>query len=378
MRVIALLFLLLSPSLSARPLETLLTSQAIRESHLSWPVVAPLSPPDGLRPCCAFGYNLKVRVWGIPLPFYQLGNLVDADRLGTHHYNDSAFQAVTNLLGVGNEHLGLIYTRRAGFIDIAHVRDTADNTLFLFSHLLPRLGQQWHLDLGPELAERRIRLNAFIPPQNAAQRYTLAAYLAGELAFQIAAWHEIAQWYGYRSVPGFSEEISAFSPEDLYSNLLGARLAIDAILQGRAVSIPAYNSAMETLLPLALHQLGAVSIQQSKRQFDGIDGDWWDSQRRVPEKFLVLKRDYATGSNRLPNLPPFEYTAPQRLTLPLRFQGMNLSDLGELQLWPGAHPAHLPVPVPYYRPQDFKGLALRAQAFDVQQIRQLTLQPFAQ
>jgi hypothetical protein len=222
MRSVALLFFLLLPlSLPAKPLETLITSQPTGESQIVWPVAAPLPPPGGLRPCCAFGYNLKAQAWGIPVPFYQLGNLVDADRLGTHHYNDSAFNAISNLLGIGSEQLGLIYTHRGGFIDIAHVRDTADNTLFLFSQLLPRLGQQWHIDLSPELATRRIQLNAFSPPQDAAQRYTLAAYLAGEIAFQMAAWHEIAQWYGYRSVPGFSEEVSAFSPEDLYSNLLG-------------------------------------------------------------------------------------------------------------------------------------------------------------
>ncbi|MGO4746783.1 DUF4056 domain-containing protein [Serratia quinivorans] len=371
MRSVALAFLLLfTPALPAKPLETLMTSQPTRESRIAWPVAAPLSPPDGLRPCCAFGYNLKAQALGIPVPFYQLSNVVDADRLGTHHYNDSAFSAIDNLLGLGSEQLGLIYTHRGGFIDIAHVRDTADNTLFLFSQLLPRLGRQWHIDLSPELATRRIQLNAFTPPQDAAQRYTLAAYLAGELAFQMAAWHEVAQWYGYRSVPGFPEEISAFSPEDLYSNLLGSRLAVDAILQGQGVSLTAYNNAMEQLLPQALHQLGAVSITATQRQFDGIDGDWWDSHRRVPEKFLVLKRDYTTGSNRLPALPPFENTAPQRLMLPLQVQGVRLADLGELQLWPTDAMRNLPVPPHYYRPLDFDGLALHARAADALQILQ--------
>lgn len=371
MRFVALIFLLLlSPILPAKALETLIASQPTRQSPLAWPVTKPLSPPDGLRPCCAFGYNLKVQALGIPVPFYQLGNVVDADRLGAHHYNDSAFNAVGNLMGLGSEQLGLIYTYRGGFIDIAHVRDTADNTLFLFSQLLPKLGQQWTLDLGPELAKRRIQLNAFPPPQEAAQRYTLAAYLAGELAFQMAAWHEVAQWYGYQSVPGFPEEISAFTPEDLYSNLLGARLAIDAILQGRAVSVASYNSAMETLLPEALHQLGAVSITETQRQFDGIDGDWWDSHRRVPEKFLVLKRDYTTSSNRLPNQPPFEYAAPQRLTLPLQIEGLTLAKLAELQLWPGDSMHNLPAPAHYYRPEDFSGLALHASAQDARQILQ--------
>ncbi|MOA35073.1 hypothetical protein D3C78_1564980 [compost metagenome] len=84
----------------------------------------------------------------------------------------------------------------------------------------------------------------------------------------------------------------------------------------------------------------------------------------------MLKRDYATGSNRLPALPPFEKTAPQRLTLPLQLQGFSLASLGELQLWPTDDMRHLPAPAHYYRPQDFNGLALHARAADAQQILQ--------
>jgi hypothetical protein len=50
---------------------------------------------------------------------------------------------------------------------------------------------------------RRVQLNAFTPPPGVRQRYQLAAWLAGHLAFEIAQWHEIAQWYGFQSVPGF-------------------------------------------------------------------------------------------------------------------------------------------------------------------------------
>ncbi|AVJ15820.1 DUF4056 domain-containing protein [Serratia sp. JUb9] len=369
MRYSALIFIMfLNTAQAVAATETTITAQPTRATRIAWPVTPPLSAPDGLRPCCAFGFDLKVQALGIPVPFYQLGNVVDANQLGHHRYNDSAFGAVSNVLGLSSERDGLLYTRRGGFIDIAHVRDTADNTLYLFSQILPRLGQRWQLSLGEELAQRRIQLNAFTPPTDAAQRYTLAAYLAGKLAYQLAAWHEIAQWYGYQSVPGFSEEISAFSPEDLYSNLLGARLAIDAILQGGAVSVGSYNRAMESLLPAALNQLGAVSATQTRRQLAAIDGDWWDSHRRVPEKFLVLKRNYDTGDNRLPTPVPFERTAPQRLMLPQQRYGIPLDDIGELQLWPGSSPRHLPPPSPYYTAKDFSALALHARAEDARQI----------
>src|SRR3546814_18328093 len=72
------------------------------------------------------------------------------------------------------------------------------NALFLFSQIWPRLGQHWSLDLGPELADSRIDFDAFDLPDSPADRYTLAAFLAAHLSFQLAAWHEIAQWYGGR------------------------------------------------------------------------------------------------------------------------------------------------------------------------------------
>ncbi|EEW39411.1 hypothetical protein HMPREF0484_4525 [Klebsiella pneumoniae subsp. rhinoscleromatis ATCC 13884] len=213
------------------------------------PTLGELPPPESLRPCCAFGYDLHVRAAGIPIPMYQIGNVLTLGTLGKHHYNDSAFGAVKNLLGLSEEQNGLIYTRRGGFIDIAHVRDTADNTFYLFNRIAPTLGQAGRIFYSEELGVRRVQLNAFTPPAGVRQRYQLAAWLAGHLAF------EIAQWYGFQSVPGFSEEISAFSPEDLYSNLLGARLAINVILSGHGGSLEDYNQAMDAALKQVLTRL---------------------------------------------------------------------------------------------------------------------------
>lgn len=333
-----------------------------------WPVTAPLHAPNGLRPCCAFGYDLQAELLGIPVPFYMLNNVVEADRLGEHHYNDSTFGAVANLAGLSSEIDGLIYTHRGGFIDLAHVRDTADNTLFLFSHIWPRLGLNGIISLGDELGERRIVLNAFTAPSDPVQRYRVALALAARLAFQLAAWHEVAQWYGYESVPGFSEGISAFSPEDLYSNLLGARLAIDAILAGHASSVASYKLAMQTIIPQALHQLEAVSAVETRFHFDMLDGNWWNSHRRVPEKFLVLYRNYQTGDDRLPSMVPGEQALPLRLSLADKVDGLSLDDLGELQIWPGSSMRNLPAPQNYYTYRDFPALALHARAQDAQEL----------
>ena len=318
---------------------------------------APLPPPDGLRPCCAFGYDLNAEALGVPIPFYRLNNVVEADTLGRHRYNDSLFGALASLAGLGNEHNGVLYTRRGGFIDMAHVRDSADMTAYIFSHLYPRLGQAFQLNLGDELAQRHLVFNAFTPPEEAQERYTLAAYLAARLAFQVAAWHEIAQWYGYESIRGFSEGVSAFSPEDLYSNLLGTRLALNLILNGHLASLGQYDAAMMTLLPQALCQLQAQPAVLTRFQFDMLDGRWWDSRQAVPQKFLVLKRNYNTADDRLPTPVPGELAPPLRLMLPTRLYHYDLASLGELRLLTGSAMKRLPAPSRYYTWHDFDRLA---------------------
>lgn len=366
--------ILLSSSCSSQvklPILPDLSTSPLQQATRAWPTVERLSAPDGLRPCCAFGYNLKAQALGIPVPLYQLNNVVEADELGEHHYNDSLLGAVANLMGISSEQDGLVYTVHGGFIDIAHVRDTADMTLFLFSQIWPRLGQEQTIVLSEELAQRQIHLFAFTPPQNEAERFTLAVYLSSYLAFQVAAWHEIAQWYGFESVPGFSEGISAFSPEDLYSNLLGARLASSLILQGHSSSVEQFNLSMQAILPTALQQLGAVSAKDTRFQFDMLDGNWWDSHRAVPEKFLVLKRNYETEDDRVPTPVPDEQAQPLRLQLPSAWAGLQMSALGELQLWPGRSMKQLPKPVKYYTFRDFPALALHARVEDAGQMAEM-------
>ena len=352
---------------AALPVALDLATQATSKASSAWPTMPPQPLPKGLRPCCAFGYNLHAELLGMPVPFYQLDNVAYASHLGQHQYNDKMLAGLKNLTGLSGENNGILYTARGGFIDTAHVRDTADMTVYIFSQLLPRLGQAFTLDLESELAQRRLVFTAFTPPTDPAERYTLAAWLAAHLAYQVAEWHEIAQWYGFESVPGFSEGVSAFSPEDLYSNLLGARLAVSLILDGQTVSQGVYNAAMGTALSQALMHLGAQPPAMTRFHFDMLDGRWWNSLRRVPEKYLVLHRNFQLGDNRLPTRVPGEQSVPQRLTLPHRWQGINLADLGQLQLWPGASMKQLPPPpARYYTAEDFPTLAASAQQADAQ------------
>lgn len=338
-------------------IQPVLTTETHEEAHRIWPVMQPISPPQGLRPCCAFGYSLKVKLWQIPLPFYRIDNIVEANKLGEHYYNDNFWGTLIALSGFSKEKLGLLYSEKGGFIDIAHVKDTADYTLYLFTEIFAHLGENYQIQLDDELATRKIQLFATQPPISYIERYTLSAYLAAELAFELAAWHEIAQSYGYESVPGFSEGISAFSPEDLYSNLLGARIALTLILQGQANSMAQFSAAMAKTLPLALEELGAYAKNETQQMFDQVDSLWWNSKMHVPEKFLLLKRDYETSSTRMPVMPLKNIQHGHKLSLPQNYKHYKLSHFAQLQLWPTKYSTMLPAKNGYWTREDFPQIA---------------------
>ncbi|PSV20686.1 DUF4056 domain-containing protein [Photobacterium leiognathi subsp. mandapamensis] len=260
-----------------------------------------LDAPVGVRPCCAFGQDLKTELLGLPVPFFTVENIVDKKGLGKHRYNDGSQNVITSLLGLGDETNGLIYTTKGGFIDTAHVRDTADFTYYLYQQIHQYLGTDHRIILPAELRARHIRLKESKQTLTAQERHDYSLTLAALLAFRLAQWHEIAQWFGYQSIIGFPELVSAFSPEDLYSNMLGAITAKQVLTQQPKLSPEGFAQAMTTAFTAQLQQLGSVSTQETKHQIQQLNGRWWDHEARLPQKWVVMKRDYQLGLTLHPN-----------------------------------------------------------------------------
>jgi hypothetical protein len=63
---------------------------------------------------------------------------------------------------------------------------------------------------------------------------------------------------------------------------------------------------MDVALKKVLVKLMVAPRSETESMFRKLDGDWWNSQRRVPDKFLVLKRNYDMSDDRLPTPVPFE------------------------------------------------------------------------
>ncbi|MCL9774260.1 DUF4056 domain-containing protein [Vibrio methylphosphonaticus] len=254
--------------------------------------------PVGIRPCCAFGTGLKAELGSVPVPFFSIDNVLSPEDVQTHVFNDGSSNVVSSLFGTSEETNGLIFTNKGGFIDTAHVRDTADFAFYLYRAIKNRKEDSLSIHLTAELRERRIEMTNL----DALNSEKLEeAKLAALLAFRLAQWHEVAQWYGLVSVGGFKEYASAFSPEDLYSNMLGALIALEMFKINPDISQKNFVLLFPQYFRKHLKQLDAQDEDITVAQLKELDGIWWDSNNRLPNKWVVKTRDYHFSLALLPN-----------------------------------------------------------------------------
>jgi len=212
--------------------------------------------------------------------------------------------AVLDLAGLGThgtapvDKLGEVYTRKLGFIDLGHARETADVTLWALTqiHQHPSTGTTIDLFAG------KAKLLRDIPVER-----RLA--LAQQLSYVDSVEHEVVTF-------GTFQDSSAFSPEDLPSNLFGTLVAV-AAFRADGGSDAAITQQFKQKLTAADAQPVAVARQvQAAAQGRG----WFSG-------FSLLKRNFTAdpwlidehgnariGRGALPRAPSlvspdFEYTS---------------------------------------------------------------------
>ncbi len=312
--------------------------------------------PEALRPCCIFGNDVGVQLGRMRVPGYEVQNVVDISELGTHQYNKGtvALQPRGGERLLSDEASGILYTCRGGFIDLAHVRDNADRTFYLVSQISRLAATGGVLAITGEGADRHIALKPL--DASLVRAYGLrevVTSLAEWLSFQASIWHEITTWYGWSST-AFSERPSAFSLEDLYSNLMGIKITGAIVRRHAAPSEVAYNQAVTRVLNDALGKLGPLPRDASRRAFEYVDGIWWDSTKRVPDNQLVRHRNFNIG----PTLYPWKLVdaqlsdtlvagrkefdqacqgdwTPLGLSVPDRLGGVPFRQMATLEIHPG-------------------------------------------
>lgn len=205
-------------------------------------------------------------------PASSLGSrFLDIDNLGKHSY------------GAGfAENNGLVYTSRGGHIDIAHLRIAADNVKSLYYKTRENIingNSEFTFKLNVEPSRYHVKLQypQYWPAISEQYREKIADKLALDLSqhftYTMTTWHEVLTWFGFKCVFFLPEKSSAFSWEDIYSNLLGTRLGALALQD----KLHGFNEAMTILLKKELENLqiqSRTTARQAARQmkdkyFDG-------------------------------------------------------------------------------------------------------------
>jgi hypothetical protein len=282
---------------------------------------APSEKAERRRMCCALASHLPLHLGSAHVPI-ELRIVGSPATIGHHSYSGAAASKETN---------GIVYTRRGGFIDTGHLRGIADLTARLTVLLRPLLARgEGVLRLHPRDGELLVRVRTAVPEEAITRT---SALLAQRIAFQISIWIEITQYYGHTLIRGAEEYFSAFTPEDLYSNLLGARLGAGAV----ASALP-YDRAMDALLAEALQSLEAVSSAETRRVLDALRGRWWRADTPWRSTAIPMVRSFDIGPHVQPVLAPADVIppgAPVALDVPeLDDDGDPLAALYHLEILP--------------------------------------------
>jgi hypothetical protein len=204
----------------------------------------------------------------------------DPEDLGKHGYTNG-----------WSEKIGMVYTCRGGFVDLGHLRDSADRTAYCAKITLEKLmeGDTKFSFRVLEPSQYFITINypdnwAELPDkEEIASEASIA--LGQYFAYITMVWHEIITWYGYKSTAVFSEYISSFSWEDLYSDVIGTHIAAKAL----ALKEDGYHfdDAMTVLIDKELQNLIVKPADVARSAEQKITGKWYEG---IIYPFVSLKK----------------------------------------------------------------------------------------
>jgi hypothetical protein len=259
---------------------------------------------------------------------------LDAANLGRHGYRFD-----------WSEQNGIIYTCRAGHIDIAHVRKAADYAGYLAAVALGQIEQGrtqfWFKLIEPS----RYFITLTFPPDwshlDGIEQERIARIVSRDLGAHLAhvalTWHEIITWFGYRPRPHKSEFPSAFSWEDTYSNALGAQIGAAALANPNL----SFDEAVTGILARWICELDGQPAHVARQASEAMRGQWytksWIATRISRRNFDVGLDDGHITPCLVPSVTACEGTRPQPVAAPtldsLARHGFSVTVELEPRLW---------------------------------------------
>ena len=206
----------------------------------------------------------KTRIGALPFPgVASLYAAADPKGVTPHRYEGGLRTAFA---AEGDR--GIIYTERAGFIDMAHLREAMDWTWYvarLLDASAPEDGERV-VRFRHECVEATLRIPAGLDAEDRADVAAMAAY-------RLLTWHEVSTWYGYSLIAFVSEKRSTFTVDDTTSHVLGAGVGRELVETAPVAA--AYDAAADEALERLMRDLGAMDPAATTRMCERVKESWW-------------------------------------------------------------------------------------------------------
>ncbi len=277
----------------------------------------------------------KFRLGCLPFPgLFMLHDLAKPHALGQHQY-----EATLPLMS-GEEDRGILYTCRAGFLDLAHIRDAMDRTRYLRGRILPAILNA-HEQIALKMAEPDRYVLTFRYPKDWLTMPTeeresianeLSILLAQDLVWAATTWHEIITFYGYKSSVIIPEAQSAFTYDDMMSHIVGMQIAAVALRDAEHE----YNEAATLALEAHLAELGVVSEALCGDAIRAVEGMWWGDGDSYKRHLEIGYDDDAVVPWLIPDFAPCGTVEAQPYPLPdlRRIMGRDFRGFMDVEIVP--------------------------------------------
>lgn len=207
---------------------------------------------------------------------------------------------------------GIVFTAKAGFVDISHARETLDWTRYVNLQLE-------HAPVDGETRTARFVFEkldvAVTAPAELSEMQRIE--LAAATTYRLLAWHEISTWFGYSMVPFVSERRSSFTPDDLTAHAIGIRVARE-VLRG-SPDLATYERLSGERLEQEIAALEPLPADELAEFCSTLHGVWWSGTDS-----LVVDANMGLASGVKIPLVPDAVTRQPTPAEPLTWSGRDL------------------------------------------------------
>lgn len=210
----------------------------------------------------------RARIGALPFPgITSLYAAADPEHVAPHFYRgrmSRPFEAEGDR--------GIVYTKRAGFLDIAHVRESMDWTWYIGQRIRNdiKLMESSGSDVCTSIQYEDSTIAIHVPSTASNE---LVDALAAHTAYRLLTWHEITTWFGKSAVPLVSERRSTFTVDDTASHVVGVVVGVQML--SSASTLDHYDRQAGQRLADMLTQLEAMSGSETSAMCRSVEGTWW-------------------------------------------------------------------------------------------------------